>query len=219
MLLTTHFMDEADLLGDRIAIMGEGQLRCVGTPMFLKNRFGVGYHMTVVKGSHCESPAVERLVKQTVSGAKLMSDIGTELSFVMPREESGNFPTLFGDLENKRQALGIESYGVSVTTMEEVFLHVSNGVQQSTSSSALSLPAARVLNTSQPALIHGSKLKFMQFKAMIIKRFVCGSACVCVCVCVRLCVCVCVCAFMCLCVCVCVCVCVCMCVCVCVCGM
>lgn len=36
-ILTTHFMDEADFLGDRIAIMGEGKLRCCGSPLFLKN--------------------------------------------------------------------------------------------------------------------------------------------------------------------------------------
>ena len=35
-VLTTHFMDEADLLGDRIAIMGDGKLRCCGSSLFLK---------------------------------------------------------------------------------------------------------------------------------------------------------------------------------------
>ncbi len=39
-------MDEADFLGDRITIMGEGKLICAGTPVFLKNRFGVGYNLT-----------------------------------------------------------------------------------------------------------------------------------------------------------------------------
>lgn len=29
-LLTTHFMEEADLLGDRIAIMASGQIQCCG---------------------------------------------------------------------------------------------------------------------------------------------------------------------------------------------
>lgn len=48
-LLTTHFMDEADYLGDRIAIMGEGQLKCLGSSVFLKNKFGVGYNLTIVK--------------------------------------------------------------------------------------------------------------------------------------------------------------------------
>ena len=42
MVLTTHFMDEADILGDRIAIMAEGELRCHGDSLFLKTRFGEG---------------------------------------------------------------------------------------------------------------------------------------------------------------------------------
>lgn len=48
-LLSTHFMDEADLLGDRIAIVSNGKLRCVGSPLFLKSHFGDGYHLTLVK--------------------------------------------------------------------------------------------------------------------------------------------------------------------------
>ena len=40
MVLTTHFMDEADLLGDRIAIMAGGVIRCCGTSLFLKNKYG-----------------------------------------------------------------------------------------------------------------------------------------------------------------------------------
>uniref|UniRef100_A0A1B0A2W5 ABC transporter domain-containing protein n=1 Tax=Glossina pallidipes TaxID=7398 RepID=A0A1B0A2W5_GLOPL len=39
-LLTTHFMDEADVLGDRIAIMCDGELKCCGTSFFLKKKFG-----------------------------------------------------------------------------------------------------------------------------------------------------------------------------------
>ena len=38
-LLSTHSMDEADLLGDRIAIMVEGKLRCSGSSLFLKSRY------------------------------------------------------------------------------------------------------------------------------------------------------------------------------------
>ncbi len=38
-LLTTHFMDEADLLGDRIAIMADGKLKCSGSSLFLKSRY------------------------------------------------------------------------------------------------------------------------------------------------------------------------------------
>lgn len=42
-------MEEADILGDRIAIISSGKLRCVGSPLFLKSRFGEGYSLTLVR--------------------------------------------------------------------------------------------------------------------------------------------------------------------------
>jgi ABC-type multidrug transport system ATPase subunit len=46
-LLTTHSMEEADALCDRVAIMQEGRLRCIGYPQALKQVFGSGYHVTL----------------------------------------------------------------------------------------------------------------------------------------------------------------------------
>lgn len=42
-LLTTHYMDEADALGDRMFIMAAGKIACSGSSQFLKKRFGTGY--------------------------------------------------------------------------------------------------------------------------------------------------------------------------------
>jgi ATP-binding cassette, subfamily A (ABC1), member 3 len=50
-ILTTHYMDEADVLGDRIAIMAKGEMMCLGSSLFLKKRFGAGYKLTMVKES------------------------------------------------------------------------------------------------------------------------------------------------------------------------
>lgn len=46
-VLTTHSMEEADILGDRIAIMAKGKLRCIGTSLRLKQKFGSGYQVRV----------------------------------------------------------------------------------------------------------------------------------------------------------------------------
>ena len=46
-VLTTHFLEEADILGDRIAIMSEGHVRTSGSSLFLKNRFGAGYLLSI----------------------------------------------------------------------------------------------------------------------------------------------------------------------------
>lgn len=48
-ILSTHHMDEADILGDRIAIISHGKLRCCGSSLFLKKSFGRGYYLTLVR--------------------------------------------------------------------------------------------------------------------------------------------------------------------------
>ena len=54
-------MDEADVLGDRIAIISHGRLCSVGSSLFLKNRFGSGYYLTMVRseGGTARASAVD----------------------------------------------------------------------------------------------------------------------------------------------------------------
>ena len=59
-----------------------------------------------------------------VPGAEQVSDVGAELSFILPSSSTPSFPNLFDRLEADKVGLGIESFGVSVTTMEEVFTKV-----------------------------------------------------------------------------------------------
>ena len=53
-----------------------------------------------------------------------MSNVGAELAFVLPKNEVGKFPPLLNELDANKKALGISSYGVAVTTLEDVFLRV-----------------------------------------------------------------------------------------------
>uniref|UniRef100_A0A8C0H865 ATP binding cassette subfamily A member 3 n=1 Tax=Chelonoidis abingdonii TaxID=106734 RepID=A0A8C0H865_CHEAB len=140
-LLTTHFMDEADLLGDRIAIMAQGELQCCGSSLFLKHKYGAGYHMVMVKEPYCNLGEISRLICQYVPNASLESNAGAELSFILPTESTHRFEALFTELEQKREELGIASYGASVTTMEEVFLRVGKLVDSSMDIQAIQLPA------------------------------------------------------------------------------
>jgi len=167
-ILTTHFMDEADLLGDRIAIMAQGQLRCAGSSLFLKRKYGVGYQLTIIKnpiqthalqgqkekeeeggkdhvekhGFNTENGTVpnlgmdlndilEGIVKGAVPSATLLSNVGTELSFQLPLGESAKFIQMFEKLDEQTRENKIESYGVSVTTLDEVFLTVARGEEGS----------------------------------------------------------------------------------------
>lgn len=60
-ILTTHSMEEADILSDRIGIMAKGRLRCIGTSIRLKSRFGTGFIVNVsFSGSNGQTPTPER---------------------------------------------------------------------------------------------------------------------------------------------------------------
>lgn len=58
---------------------------------------------------------------------------GAELTYILPSEATGKFEDLFNELESRREELGINSFGVSVTTMEEVFLKVGEDMDDSLS--------------------------------------------------------------------------------------
>ena len=123
-ILTTHFMDEADLLADRIAIMAAGQLQCCGSSLFLKSRFGVGYSLNLVKERHCREDEVQQAVAQHVPDAAIVNNVAGELSYKLPLAASAAFPDLFDLLDSRLKDWGLQSYGISVTTLEEVFLRV-----------------------------------------------------------------------------------------------
>lgn len=203
MLLSTHFMDEADFLGDRVAIMSDGVVKCCGSSLFLKSKYGIGYHMVVAKDpSGCKDELVADLVQKFVPSAMLEGNVGSELTFLLPKEEASGFAAMFESLEAAKHDLGVDSYGMSVTTMEEVFLKVGEGqgdeddpdttAGDRVSSSAdlhdeatgmKKSPSASTLHTSllskeekrTSELASGMQLKQKQFYAMVVKRLLHSS--------------------------------------------
>lgn len=123
-LLTTHFMDEADVLGDRIAIMADGELKCCGTSFFLKKRFGTGYRLVCVKHEGCDTNNVTNVLREYIPGIQVQEDIASELAYELPEEYVDRFQDMFVKLEEKQGSLKLGSFGVSLTTLEEVFLKV-----------------------------------------------------------------------------------------------
>uniref|UniRef100_A0A8C7FF37 P-type phospholipid transporter n=1 Tax=Oncorhynchus kisutch TaxID=8019 RepID=A0A8C7FF37_ONCKI len=157
-ILSTHHMDEADILGDRIAIISHGKLCCVGSSLFLKTQLGTGYYLTLVKRdfdltlSSCRNSSSsssvsyskkedsvsesssdaglgsepESEIRMHVPAARLVEDLGHELTYVLPYKaaKGGAFVELFHEIDDRLSDLGISSYGISDTTLEEIFLKV-----------------------------------------------------------------------------------------------
>ncbi|XP_059181099.1 ATP-binding cassette sub-family A member 5 [Centropristis striata] len=122
-VLSTHYMDEADILADRKAVISQGQLKCVGSSLYLKVKCGVGYHLRMSINERCEAESVTSLVKQHVPKAKLSRQHEAELTFTLPFESMDTFPGLFSELDSQPK-MGIINYGVSMTTLEDVFLRL-----------------------------------------------------------------------------------------------
>jgi len=149
-------MDEADILADRKVIIHDGEMKCIGSSLFLKNRFGVGYYLkSVFRNLSLESfrpmKWVEFFFKFNLSYSSFLSVefsdrnasrtecdeiinrwipssleskkvIGSEVKYSLPHSQVSKFSSLFAALENTEasNANGIKSYGVSMTTLEEV---------------------------------------------------------------------------------------------------
>eukprot|EP00002_Diphylleia_rotans_P011892 TRINITY_DN2339_c0_g1_i1.p1 TRINITY_DN2339_c0_g1~~TRINITY_DN2339_c0_g1_i1.p1 ORF type:complete len:1630 (+),score=380.69 TRINITY_DN2339_c0_g1_i1:63-4952(+) len=182
-VLTTHFMDEADLLGDRIAIMSGGMLAACGSSLFLKSRYGIGYSLTMVKNVGCQEDVVTNFLKRFNQGIAVMSNVGAELSYVLPQSSVGVFGSLFEGLETHKDQLQIDGYGLSVTTLEEVFLRLADRVdaekhhRTQSMAQGTSIPMERIMEgRAVPNKLYDGDITYErsywhQFIALLMKRF------------------------------------------------
>uniref|UniRef100_A0A8C4M3M7 ATP binding cassette subfamily A member 12 n=1 Tax=Equus asinus asinus TaxID=83772 RepID=A0A8C4M3M7_EQUAS len=140
-ILSTHHLDEAEVLSDRIAFLEQGGLRCCGSPFYLKEAFGDGYHLTLTKkkspnlnaSTVCDTMAVTAMIRSHLPEAYLKEDIGGELVYVLPpfsTKVSGAYLSLLRALDNGMGNLNIGCYGISDTTVEEVFLNLTKESQK-----------------------------------------------------------------------------------------
>ncbi|XP_017869309.1 PREDICTED: ATP-binding cassette sub-family A member 3 [Drosophila arizonae] len=182
-LLTTHFMDEADVLGDRIAIMCGGELKCNGTSFFLKKKFGSGHQLILVKKDNCHPAEVTAVLSKYIPNIRPTSDIGTELTYSLPDKYSSKFEELFRELEKRKDELNLDGFGVGNTSLEEVFMKVGaesmpNGEAVEPKSKAIPL-ASNPDNESMKSdtylaqsaqMLDGMKLTGNQWAAMLYKK-------------------------------------------------
>jgi hypothetical protein len=115
-------------LCDRVAIMAEGRLRCVGTSADIKRRFGEHHKLTIHTASRggAAAAAVAAFVRAEIAAAAtpLAAAMGGTTDFELPRAAVA-LSAVFRAVEARRAALGITHWAVSEATLEEVFLKVS----------------------------------------------------------------------------------------------
>lgn len=114
-ILTTHFLDEADLLADHIAILSRGSLRAQGSSVELKDRLGAGYRVHVFNAREIKNPPeIENVTR------KIGFDV---ISYIAPSS------SLAANVIRSLEAAGIHDYKFSNPTIEDVFLQVAEEVK------------------------------------------------------------------------------------------
>ncbi|CEM20220.1 unnamed protein product [Vitrella brassicaformis CCMP3155] len=164
-ILTTHHMEEADLLADRKGVLSKGRLQCVGSSLFLKTTFGIGYYLEIQpsRPQQCSTDRLLGFVKRHVADATLMEGgagafrdgspspstspsratnarsiassptsaqppsyasarrRGDIVTFALPLAAADSFAALLKDLETNREELAIDDFGMSMSSLEEIF--------------------------------------------------------------------------------------------------
>ncbi|KAJ7403942.1 ATP-binding cassette sub-family A member 5 isoform X1 [Willisornis vidua] len=120
-VFSTHFMDEADILADRKAVISQGMLKCLGSSLFLKSKWGIGYRLSMHIDAYCNTEATTSLIRQHIPAATLIQQNDEQLVYTLPLKDMDKFAGLFSDLDTHSH-LGVITYGVSMTTLEDVYL-------------------------------------------------------------------------------------------------
>jgi ABC-type multidrug transport system ATPase subunit len=125
-VLTTHSMEEADSLGDQIAIMASGKLRALGSSIFLKQKFGRGFQIGLISRPE-DSPEVERLVEELLPGAETVSAAAGNVAISLGKRLLSRVPDFFRALESGELSKYVNEWSLSNTRLEEVFLRLCAG--------------------------------------------------------------------------------------------
>ena len=129
-ILTTHYMEEASVLGKRIGIINAGKMKCIGSPLFLIEKYGKFMSLNVTKEEDCDSNKIIEFIKNNAEDIEYEA-LSEEIMFRIPikNENSGkktNFDlkSFFTKFDYNVKKLRIKSYSVSMPTLEDVFLNV-----------------------------------------------------------------------------------------------
>ena len=149
-ILTTHFLDEADVLSDRIGILKNGKLVTCGSSLFLKHKLGAGYSLSYVSEKPLE-------VQSHVDNAEMISNDSGGQQWRLNFGAEKQIPDLLLALSNS----GATDISLDLTTLEAVFLATGEenfeGVNEAVESSAEESTSGVRNNVDSIELGHGKE--------------------------------------------------------------
>lgn len=127
-LLSTHYMDEAEVLGDRVLILADGVLKANGTVHELKRDFNCGYDVVfeTVKSGSIDRAAFDRSVKSVVGTVATVSLVETGIKVVLPMDAGSLMQALLLEIRDKFGPQLKEQITVTSRRLDEVFMRIAD---------------------------------------------------------------------------------------------
>jgi len=119
--LSTHTMEEAEVLCSKIAIINKGSLKCIGSPDHLKHRFAKGNKLEIKTDVWHEMEVIEYL-EELVPGIVLLSQNQGHIFMQTPKNIK--ISNIFKRIERDKQKYGIRNWGFSQTSLEDIFIAI-----------------------------------------------------------------------------------------------
>ncbi|CAI9112232.1 OLC1v1012649C1 [Oldenlandia corymbosa var. corymbosa] len=126
-ILTTHSMEEAEHLCDRLGIFVDGSLQCIGNPKELKARYAGSYVFTMTTSENHEAE-VDSIVRQLTPNAVKTYQIAGTQKFELPKNEV-KIADVFQAVEEAKSRFAVHAWGLADTTLEDVFIKVAREAQ------------------------------------------------------------------------------------------
>ena len=128
-ILTTHSLEEAEFLGDRIGIIKEGKLVCSGTSSYLKNKYPNGFNINFIINNRFNEENRQQLITELKEieptlFIKIYSNKILTINFNTSNKDKIN--NIFELIEESKIKYGLDKYTISTTSLEDVFINLNN---------------------------------------------------------------------------------------------
>ncbi|XP_076548743.1 lipid droplet defective isoform X1 [Osmia lignaria lignaria] len=146
-ILSTHHLDEADMLSDTVVVMHKGKILCTGSPLSLKMMHGRGYRLLVSFPSDHETSkdsidrkrletlknVIEEVVPNVATNEVSSTEVVVTLPFQGKNGMNNNIALAAKVLEDSRKILGYSHFSLECDTLERVFLDLCSRAENGSS--------------------------------------------------------------------------------------
>ncbi|KAH7527950.1 hypothetical protein FEM48_Zijuj05G0020400 [Ziziphus jujuba var. spinosa] len=126
-ILTTYSMEEAEFLCDRLGIMANGSLQCIGNSKELKARHGGTYMFTMTTSSEHEED-IENLVRSLSINSNKINHLPGTQKYELPKDEV-RIADVYKAVEIAKSMFTVSAWGLTDNTVEDVLIKVGRGTQ------------------------------------------------------------------------------------------